>query len=64
MTVREDTLAELTTDPFTKIIGEPGQGDLNVLKAELSEWVAKIKTTEGMIEQGHKYEFFLLILGK
>ena len=54
MTVREDFLVELTRDPITKIIGQPGQGDLNVLETELAERAAKIKTTEDMAEQGHK----------
>ena len=64
MTVREDILVELTMDPITKIIGEAGQGGLNVLDAELKEWAAKIKTTQDMIEQGQKYGFLILILGK
>ena len=46
MTVHEDILAELTIEPITEIIGEPGQGDLNIVEAELMECVAKIKTTE------------------
>ena len=64
MTIREDILVELTMVPITKNIGEPGQGDLNILKAEHAEWVAKIKTTEDMVEQGHKYGFLILILVK
>ena len=42
MTIRQDILAELTMKPITKIIGEPGQEDQNILEAELTEWVAKI----------------------
>ena len=64
MTIREDILAELTVDPITKIIGEAGQGDLNILEAELTEQAAKIKTTEDMTEQGCKYGFLISILGK
>ena len=64
MTVREDILVELTMDPITKIIEEHGQGGPNILEAELREQVAKIKTTEDMIEQGCKYGFLILILGK
>ena len=37
MIIQVNILAELTMEPITKIIGEPGQGDLNVLKAELME---------------------------
>ena len=37
MTIREDTLVELTMDSIAKIIREPGQGGLNILKTELSE---------------------------
>ena len=61
MTIREDILSELTADPITKIIGEPEQGDLNVLEAELTEWAAKIKTTMDMIEQGRNYGFLILM---
>ena len=64
MTVREDILAELTTDPITKIIGELGHGNRIILKAEPTEWVAKIKTTEDMNEKGCEYRFLILILGK
>ena len=38
-------------DPITKIVKESGQGDLNILEAELAEGAAKIKTTEDMIYQ-------------
>ena len=64
MMVRKDILAELTAESSTKIIGETGQGDLNILEAEITEWAAKIKTTEDMVEQGCKYSFLTLILGK
>ena len=63
MIIRED-MVELTMDPSTKINWESVQGDLNVLEAELTEWAAKIKTTEDIIEQGHKYGFLILILEK
>ena len=43
MTVREDILVELTMVPITKIIWESGQGDLNILEAE-------IKTPGDMVE--------------
>ena len=64
MTVREDILVELTMDPITKIIGELGQGDLNILEVELSEQATKIKTTEDVVEQGHLYGLHILIVGK
>ena len=64
MTIREDVLVELTIEPMTKIIGEPGQGDLNILEEEITEWVTTIKTKEDMVEQGLKYGFLILILGK
>ena len=44
-------------EPFTKIIGEPGQGNISNLEAELAKRAAKIKTTEDMVENGYKYEF-------
>ena len=64
MTIREDILAELTTDPITMMFGETWLGGLNVLEAELAEQAAKIKTKEDVIEQGCKYGFLILILGK
>ena len=57
MTVQEDILAELTAEPITKYIGEPGQGDINIIEAELTQRVAKIKTTEDLVEKGRKYGF-------
>ena len=51
MLVREDILAKLTADPVTKIIGESGQGGTNTLEQELAEKVAKIKTTEDVVEK-------------
>ena len=64
MTIREDILAELTAEPIIKIIGKPGQGDINILEAELAEQAAKIKTTEDLIESGRKYGFLVLVLGQ
>ena len=64
MAIREDILLELTMEPSTKIIGEIRQGDLNILEAKLREQVAKIKTTEDMVEQESKYNFLILILEK
>ena len=55
MTIQEDILAELTAEPITKIIGEPGQGDINILEAKLTEQVAKIKTMEDLVKKGRKY---------
>ena len=60
MTIQEDILAELVAEPITKIIGEPGQGDINILEVELAEWVAKIKTTEDLIKKGRKHGFLVL----
>ena len=40
-------------EPITKIIGEPEQGDKNILEAELTKLVIEIKTTEEMVEKGH-----------
>ena len=51
MTVWEDILEELTAEPITKIIGEPGKGDINILEAELAERAAKMKTIEDLIEK-------------
>ena len=64
MHVQEDILVELTAEPITKIIGELGQGDINILEAELPEQVAKIKTTEDSVKKGRKYGFFVLVLGQ
>ena len=55
MTVKEDILAELTVKQITEIIGERGQGDMNILKTELAEWVVVIKTTEDLIDKERKY---------
>ena len=52
MTVREGILTELTTEFVTKIHGEPGQWDINLLEQELAEKAAKIKTTEDILEKG------------
>ena len=41
---KEDILAELTTEQITTIIGELGQGNINIIEAELAEQAAKIKT--------------------
>ena len=43
MMVREDILAKLTADPITKIIGEPGHGDVNTLEQELAKKSQKLK---------------------
>ena len=64
MTVQEDILAELTAEPFTKIIGELGQGDKNILQAELAEGVVKIKTTDDLVDKGCKYGFLVLVPGQ
>ena len=64
MTVQEVILAELTAKPIIKIIGEPGQGDINTLEQELTEKAAKIKNTEDMVEKGCKYGFLVVVLGK
>ena len=62
MTVQEYILAELTAEPITKIVGEPGQGDINKLESELAKQAAKIKTAKDIIEKGHKHEFLILVL--
>ena len=46
MTIRKDIIAELTSELISKFIEEPGQGDINILEAELMEWAAKMETTE------------------
>ena len=58
MMVREDILAKLTANPVTKIIGEPRQGDINVLEQELAEKAAKIKTMEDVVEKKARNLFF------
>ena len=45
MTVQEDIVAELTSEPITKIIVEPGWGNINNLELELAKRAAKIKNT-------------------
>ena len=52
MTIWEDILAELTAELSMKIIAEPGQGDINILEAELTEQAAKIKTTVDLVDEG------------
>ena len=54
----------MTAVPVTKIVGELVQMGLNIQEAELAEWAAKIITTEDIVEQGHKYGFLILIMGK
>ena len=61
MAIREDTLVELTTELIITIIGELGQGDIDILKAELTEWVAKIKTIKDLVEKEHRYELRILV---
>ena len=64
MTFQEDILAELTAEQITKIIGEVGQGDINILEAVLAEQAAKIKFTEDMVDKEHKHGFLVLMLRK
>ena len=63
MTVREDILAKLTANLVTKIIGEPGQCNINTLEQEPAEKMAKIKTTEDVVEKGKKCHFLVVVLG-
>ena len=63
MTVREDILAKLMANPMTKIIAEPGQGDINTLKQELAEKLAKIKATEDVVERGREFGLLVVVLG-
>ena len=44
-------MAELTTNPMTKIIGKPGKGDISILVVELTDWAAKMKTAEDIIKK-------------
>ena len=62
--VQKDILAKLTTDQITKIVVEPGQGDIITLESELAEKAAKIKSTEKMFEKGWKYGFLEVVIGK
>ena len=64
MMVREDILADLTTEPVTKIMGKPGQGDINLLEQELAEEAAEMKTTVDVVEKGKKFVFFVVVLGQ
>ena len=57
MAIREDILDELTAEQVTKNHGEPMQGDINLVKQELGEQVAKLKTTEDVSEKGKKWIF-------
>ena len=64
MNIQEDILAELTAESITKLIGEPGQGDINILKAELAEQAAKIKATKDLVGKGCNYGFLASGWGK
>ena len=64
MTICKDILAKLMVDPITKIIGEPGQGDINTLESKLVAKAAKIKTTDDLVKKGHKYGFLVVVLGR
>ena len=57
MMVREHILAKLKANPVSKIIGEPGQGDIHTLEQEPAEKIAKIKTTEEVVEKGRTFGF-------
>ena len=57
MVVREDILIKLMSNPITKIIGEPSQGNINTLKQELAEKAAKIK-----VKKGRKFVFLVVVL--
>ena len=59
MTVQEDVLAE----QMTKIIGGPGQGDINNLESEVAKRAAKILTKDDIVEKGCKYGFLVVVLG-
>ena len=56
MIFREDILAKHTAKLITKIIGEPGQGNIYTLEQKLTEKVAKIKTTD-VVEKGENLVF-------
>ena len=62
--VWEDILAKLTADWVTKIIGEPGQGNINTFEQELTEKVTKFKITEDVVEKGRKFCFLVVVLGQ
>ena len=61
MTVKEDVLTKLTTEPVTKINGEPGQGDIKLLEQEMAEKAAKIEATEDVIQKVKKIRFLVVI---
>ena len=61
MMVREYILAKLSADPITKIMREPGQGNIDILEQELAEKVAKIKTTEDVVGKGKKFIFLVVL---
>ena len=64
MTVSENILAKLTAEPITKIVGESDQGEITILESEFVAKAAKIKTTDDMVENGWKYGFLVIVLGK
>ena len=63
-TVRTDILAELITGPITKIIGKPGESNINNLESELAVRAAKMKTTEHVVENCQTYGFLVIVFGK
>ena len=50
--------------PIAKIIGGPGQGNINNLELELAKWAAKMETTEDMVEKECKDGFLILVLSQ
>ena len=62
MMVCEDILTELMADAITKIIGEPGQGDINTIESKLAAKAANIKIKGDIFEKGQKYGFFVMVL--
>ena len=64
MTVLQDFLTKLMQEPITKIIGKPGQDDINNLEFELAKRIAKIMTTEDMDETGNIEGLSVIVLGR
>ena len=64
MTIHEDILTKFMAEPITKIVSEPGQEDITILKSKLVVNAAKIKTTHDMVEKGRKYGFLVTVIGK
>ena len=62
MTVREDTIKELTATTITQWIGRPTHANVELMRKELSNKAAAIKTRYEPFPEGIRYGFAAAIM--